>query len=113
MEVLICRLSNENYLMAILLYNDILVKFLKFSNKTSIKEDLNEIKNLLHQKQHDMKETSHIDDKYLSSFIKLKTILNYSISQKRIINYHMIMLHNRLIKENNQDIFNSIKNKYL
>ena len=75
---------------------DTVKNFEENEGKTSLVEDINDYK------------------KKFSSLSKInKEILQFSISQKKIMNYHKKMFVNRMIKEINKDIWGVHKTKYI
>lgn len=89
------RISNENYLKALTKCSNLLTAYLKSSSKTSIEEDIRDYSSLNQQDT------------------KSKTLFRYVISQKRIINNHLLMFNNRIIKETRSALFGDIKSKYI
>jgi len=93
------KISETNYVKSLTKCYKILHEILynyKRDGKTSVIEDINELK-----KKH--KTLSRVNSE----------ILQFSISQKKLINYHQKMFVNRLIKEVNKDIWGKYKGDYI
>ena len=65
------------------------------SGKTTIIKDFN-----------DLYKKNYSDNKDLN-------ILEFAISQKKILHYHIKLFNNRLIREYNKELFSTLKNKYI
>ncbi len=93
------KISEENYVKALMKCNNILSEFSNESEKqgkTSLIKDINDLK------------AGH------KSMPKVKKeIVEFAISQKKLINYHKKMFINRLIKEVNRDIWTKYKSNYI
>ena len=74
---------------------NILKEYIINSKKTSIIKDIND---LLKKEYNDEKE---------------KTIMQFSLSQKKIIYHHFKLFRNQIIKEFKNDIFGSLKSNYV
>ncbi len=94
------RISEENYMKALAKCSILLKDSLYLAKKTSLHEDLNILGSLINSSSN-------------ANTGNLKTILRYAISQKGIINKHLLIFRNRLIKEQNTQIFNILKNNYV
>lgn len=90
------KISKNNYMRSLVKCHEYLKDFIKKSNKTPIEQDLKSL---------------HLNKN--SGDEKLDLVLKYSISQKKIINYHLNSFISRFIKETESDIFGSIKNNYV
>jgi len=88
------KISDNLYYKSLIKCNKILIEFLKISKKSSLKDDLYEYNINKHEKNKE-------------------TILRYTISQKRILNSHLNMFRNRIIRENINEINGDLKNFYL
>ena len=88
-------LSKENYLKASSRCSNILKEYIITAKKTSIVKDIND---LMKGNYHDEKE---------------KTIIQFSLSQKKIIYNHFKLFRNQLIKEFKNDIFSVLKSNYV
>jgi hypothetical protein len=89
------RLSKENYIKASSRCSNLLKEYIINSKKTSIVKDIND---LMKKEYNDEKE---------------KTIIQFSLSQKKIIYNHFKLFRNQLIKEFKNDIFGSLKSNYI
>ena len=89
------RIDKQNYVRASARCSNILKEYIITGKKTSIIKDIND---LLKNNYNDEKE---------------QNIIQFSLSQKKIIYHHFKLFRNQLIKEFRNDIFNSLKNKYI
>jgi len=89
------RLNKQNYIKASSRCSNILREYIINAKKTSIIKDIND---LIKQNYYDEKE---------------KSIIQFSLSQKKIIYYHFKLFRNQIIKEFRNEIFSALKNKYM
>lgn len=89
------RINKQNYIMASSRCSNILKEYIKNSKKTSIIKDIQ-----------DLKDGNYYDEKE-------KTIIQFSLSQKKVIYHHFKLFRNQLIKEFKNDILIGLKNKYI
>ncbi len=89
------RINKQNYIRASSRCSIILREYIINAKKTSIVKDIN-----------DLSKGNYNDEKE-------KTIIQFSLSQKKIIFHHFKIFRNQLIKEFKNDIFFGLKNKYV
>jgi len=89
------RLYKDNFIKASSRCSNLLKEYIISSKKTSIVKDIN-----------DLLKRDYIDEKE-------KTIIQFSLSQKKIIYYHFKLFRNQLIKEFKNDIFSGLKSNYV
>jgi hypothetical protein len=89
------RLSKENYIKASSRCSNILKEYIITAKKTSIVKDIN-----------DLNKGNYSDEKE-------KTIIQFSLSQKKIIYNHFKLFRNQVIKEFKNDIFSTLKSNYV
>lgn len=89
------KINHINYVKSLAKCSRVIKEFIKNGKKSSISKDLSDLMN----------------NKYRNN--QEKTIINFAFSQKKILYYHIKMFNNRLIKEIQSEIFNSIKNYYV
>lgn len=89
------RINKQNYIKASSRCSNILKEYIIKAKKTSITKDIND---LVNQNYYDEKE---------------KTIIQFSLSQKKIIYHHFKLFRNQVIKEFRNEIFVGLKGKYV
>ena len=89
------RINKQNFIKASARCSNILKEYIINAKKTSIIKDIT-----------DLTKQSYYDEKE-------KTIIQFSLSQKKIIYHHFKLFRNQLIKEFKNDIFVGLKSKYI
>ena len=89
------RISKENHLKSLARGVEILKDFAKKNNKTKLAKDI-------------------LDLEKVPSYDRKRTIMiKYAISQKMILLHQMKLLNDKIIVEMNEDLFGSIKKRYI
>lgn len=89
------KISEDNYIKSLAKCSWSIKDFMRSKKKTSIGQD---IKDLMNKNFKDKKEHN---------------IINFGLSQKKILFNHIKLFNNRLIREFQNDIFNNLRKKYV
>ena len=89
------KISDVNYVKSLAKCSRVIKEFIKNGKKTSIVQDIRDL------------ESKTLKD------VRDRNIVGFALSQKKLLYNHIKLFNNRIMKEFNIDIFQSLKKKYV